>query len=47
MSHNQDGIETALTAAVGHYDGVPQAFTLKKMHRGKGLYADGFYLLVY
>ena len=32
--------ETALVVAVGHCDGVAQAQTLEKMHRGKGL-CDG------
>ena len=38
--------ELALTVAVGHCDGVAQAFTLKQMHCGKGLRADTVYLLL-
>ena len=38
--------EKALAVAVGHCDGVTQAFTLQKMHQGKGLRAVRVYLLL-
>ena len=47
-NHARDGAtsskwptEMALAVIVGHCDGVAQAFTLKKMHRGKGMPAGG------
>ena len=39
-------IEMALAVAVGHHNGVAQAFTLEQMHQGKGLRAGGVYLLL-
>ena len=38
--------ETALAVVVGQRDGVAQAFTLKKMHIGKGMHAGGVYLVL-
>ena len=38
--------ETARAAAVGHVDGVVQARTPEKMHRGKGLRAGGSYFVL-
>ena len=38
--------DTVLVVAVGHRDSVAQAFTLEKMHQGKGLRAVWVYLLL-